>query len=421
MTIKAVKILTYDYVPFIDIEDLANKETFIKVKDFVSYIIEDSDKGSAWKLRDRLNSLLKVDKVNKQINPLLIKEYEDQITLLNFIDLADLSDQEIERLFRSKVVFAIKNSVDILREAKNYILNYNNKEIGINFVNLVMKAMGYNQEKIGNLDLNIKEEKKSVEPTVTNWLRSYNKFFSSGQKRSPLEEGEYLLKDRNVNLLSREDRKILIKLIQLYDFLRFPDQFAEGPIGSKKLKIKTLKLPRETKSDAPVLGEVGSSIEKEILAAYQGDLRQQKAIIKEQEKLQNKFKNDSAKLRAEFFTAVQNKNANRTIAILRILAQQKDLENFLREDAKLGKFLVAIWAKRYGQEFAAEFSKNPAQPKFVRLFLQYVLEERLSLATSDAARIGLQIGNIFVSLGKKGYNKMAYFDVGKKEFVWFGE
>ena len=124
-------------------------------------------------------------------------------------------------------------------------------------------------------------------------------------------------------------------------------------------------------------------------------------------------------MRAEFFKTVQKKDVNRTIALLRILAQINDLENFLGEDQKLNQFLGAIWEKQYGEDFSAQFRKNPVQLKFVRQFLRYVLESRLGLESSDAARIGLQIGNIFVGLGKKSYNKMAYFDVGKKEFIWF--
>ena len=140
--------------------------------------------------------------------------------------------------------------------------------------------------------------------------------------------------------------------------------------------------------------------------------------VSEREKLSKRFNNDAAKLREEFFKTVQNKNTNQTIAILRILAQNKELENFLKDDAKLNKFLSAVWEKQFGKDFVSQFQKQPDQIKFVKQFLRYVLEERLGMTASDAARVGLQIGNIFVSSGKKGYNKMAYFDVASKGFKW---
>ena len=130
---------------------------------------------------------------------------------------------------------------------------------------------------------------------------------------------------------------------------------------------------------------------------------------------------DLAKLRQEFFAAVQKKNVNRTIACLRLLTEKNDLENFLRQDEKLRQFLLVTWEKQYGADFAAQFRQNPTQIKFVRLFLRYILEERLTMPASEAARVGLQLANIFVKAGKKSYNKMAYFDVVSKEFRWFEE
>ena len=55
----------------------------------------------------------------------------------------------------------------------------------------------------------------------------------------------------------------------------------------------------------------------------------------EEEKIMNRFGNDLPKLRAEFFTAVQRKNSNRVIALLRLLAQKDDFGKFLKDDIKL--------------------------------------------------------------------------------------
>ena len=160
-------------------------------------------------------------------------------------------------------------------------------------------------------------------------------------------------------------------------------------------------------------------MKEEILLAYRGDSRQHSVILKEEKKISDKFGSDIASLRAEFYRAVQAKNLNRTIALLRLLTQEDELTKFLVEDKKLNTFLAATWQKQYGPELAEEFKKNPTDISFVRLFLQYILQQRLGLPSGDAARFGLQIGNIFVSLGKKEYNKMAYFDVKSKSFKWF--
>jgi len=177
------------------------------------------------------------------------------------------------------------------------------------------------------------------------------------------------------------------------------------------------KVEDEVRSTTPVVQS--STVEQEILDAYRGDTKMEKRIAKEEAKMAKKFKDDVGRLRQEFFAAVQKKKVEKTVAILRLMTRQDDIAKFIQEDTKLNKFLSAIWEKQYGAELAEEFKQKPDDLKFIRLFLQYVLQDRLGLSRSDAARIGLQLSNLFVSLGKKEYNKMAYFDIKNKIFDWF--
>jgi len=235
--------------------------------------------------------------------------------------------------------------------------------------------------------------------------------------------------------LAQSDKDKLKNLLNLYDFINtsalLPEGYAEDhiikwPDGAFSLLDdgnviswghgeKVLSVHSVVEKDS----QIDLSMTKEISVAYQGDPRQAKAIDKEQKKLVGKFNDNLVALRQEFFSVVQKKDINKTIAILKILAEKNDLRKFIAEDEKLHKFLALTWEKQYGPDIVKDFEANPADLKFIRLFLQYVLQERLNMSVSNAARVGLQIANIFVNLGQKEYNKMAYFDVKTKEFYWF--
>ncbi len=168
-------------------------------------------------------------------------------------------------------------------------------------------------------------------------------------------------------------------------------------------------------------GESVLSAEQEIFSAYHGDGANQSLISREEERLKRQVKDNLAKLREEFYFFVQSQKANQAIAALRLLIEKNDLLNFIKEDQKLNQFLSATWEREYGKSLADRFRRNPTEVKFVRLFIKYILQQRLGLSENEAARIGMQLGNIFAAAGQKGYNKMAYFDIKTKNFHWLAD
>jgi hypothetical protein len=284
----------------------------------------------------------------------------------------------------------------------------------------------------------IERNEKDYLPSIKEWLIDYTSVVGVG-KADNLRVNEYFTSNKNFQKLPAGEKIKVRNLIVLYERLKRSSLEPEGleervsfsvdgqdylyDEGRIELlsreRVEPRLAPEGPTITEPTPAPVTPSIEQAVLTAYQGDVKQQQAIARVQEKLEKKFRDDMARIREEFFSAVQKKNINKTVATLRILAENQDLENFLREDTKLNKFLTTIWAKQYGQDLVEEFNQKPDQLKFVRLFLQYVLQDRLGMSSNDAARVGLQIGNIFVGLGKKGYNKMAYFEVKEKSFKWF--
>ena len=408
------------------------------------------------------------DKRLSQDQPDIYKRLEKIYKINLILAVGILPEKELISLFEAGIALYFLEMIDYIDlwekiRAKLVTLEHADRDV---LKEKLRNAILRNKGKI--TDNKIERNNQEFEPTIKQWLLDYTSVVGTG-KAEAVKINEYFSANKNYQRLNESEKKRIRELVNFYESLKLSSLTAEGleekvmfsddnndtlilsngllqtydqKVKDLIKKFKAAGLITEEESeimggDESVIklsqgeeagmvtglqlekGEQSLPIEQEVLAAYQGDLKRNKLVAKELENLNKKFSGDNKSLRQEFFKAVQKKNANQTIAILRLLTQNQDLENFIKDDPKLNKFLAAIWEKRYGQDFVAEFSKDPAQLKFIRLFLRYVLEERLGLSTNDAARIGLQLGNIFVSLGKKGYNKMAYFDVGSKEFHWF--
>jgi len=447
------------------VADLSEPGLFKLYSDYIKHLMTFDLISEANDVRKYLPVLLKQNSNLAKSHPDYYKQYEKIIVLTQFIALSFLSRKAIIDLFETRLADALREPDIILEdkiEAKLLAILFEERDV---FKRELREAMLRNNQPLTSKNIVIDGE--SQRATVGNWIKDYNKIVGA-EIASQIDRVEYLTNSVNMKGLSKNDKRKAETLINFYEDLKKSSLTPEGieeavpfyiddehfvlrsgklekikpdkvllsilkkkPIEevNKELKQEEEKKKVEAIEDLTIVEPITptassiptapSTVEKEVLKAYQGDPRKQKAIAKAESRLNKKFPNDMAKIRMEFFAAVQKKNVNLAIAALRILAQKGDLESFIKEDAKLNKFLTAIWQKRYGQDFVDKFNKRPAQLKFIRLFLRYVLEERLGLSTSDAARVGLQIGNIFVNLGKKGYNKMAYFDVGSKEFRWF--
>lgn len=410
-----------DKIKKVPTEELDSSAIFEQIDKLIEEYAIGSQIGEAKELWQFLTKTLtagKTDEEKKAIN----NRYQPLLIKLGWVACPFISDSEVENLFKNNLLKAIDLEINLVGKVKSFIgLVLGDMRLATQRRNLLLFALKANEEELGARTLKIEDLNLELPPQIKNWLKDYDQSTLAQQRKERLSLLEYINTSKNVSQLSEEKKLILRQIFELYDFLRFLTSEEEVEATSHQLP-RELGLPQDQGNLSKFVAtqtEAKSNIEQEILVAYQGDPRQIKAIAAEQEKVTKKFGNDKPKLRTEFFTAVQNKNIVKTIAILRILAGLADIENFIKEDEKLNKFLTITWAKRYGDDFAAEFTKNPAQVQFIRLFLRYVLEERLGMSLSDAARVGLQIANIFVSLGKIDYNKMAYFDIKDKSFKWF--
>ena len=415
--IAADWLVTADQLKVFTLADFKNPQTYRRLLETVADPQFNAELALAGNFLMTLTNALKpFDNILRQESPALYQDYQKIITYLQFLALPADSADELEKIFAANILFAFDWGVAIEDQIIFVFSYFALQTDAIAKIQIpALRGLKTNKEKLGSKDIMV--DNKPLPPYISHWLKDYDYFSGGFASERVIEEVAYLNQSANVRLLNTDEKEILRQVIRVYNLLRFPVLAPRAEARATGHRLPDALKPVGERIQADVAGERETA--QAILAAYQGDSRQAEAIKQAEDKLKKVVGTDSAKIRDEFFSAVQLKNAGKTIACLRLLAQGKDLAEFIKTDTRLNKFLASVWQKKYGEAFVKEFLADPAKPKFVRAFLQYVLQERLAILEADAARIGLQLGNILVSQGKNEYGKMAFFDLQDKKFKWF--
>lgn len=94
-------------------------------------------------------------------------------------------------------------------------------------------ALENNIEQLGKEFITL-DNKEKVKPTIQNWLKSYNSSQSLVNERGKFNQINYLNQDSNAKLLSQEDKDVLSKVLEIYDWLLFPPPAADVITASVK-------------------------------------------------------------------------------------------------------------------------------------------------------------------------------------------
>lgn len=423
--------------------DLTNQEMFQQIQERGQTVILEDDFRQALTFTRNMNKLLMRPEGQRLAeNPERLAAYRQLLNQLSFICLSALDDRTLSQLFEEHILIGIKlPNIDLVAKMKAKLVaipSFAERDV---LRRRLRESLLRNQERLGVDTINLDD--KSSSPAVANWLRKYSSVVGP-KPATAVQQNQFIVTDPDVKKLDSASLSLLRGLVALFEYLKLSSQTPDGledPVvfrfGNqlrvlKQGNFEDVKLPPKLeqmidrlaaeeegpKGPAEKLSSAADTSDV-ILTAYQGDAKQYQAILKEQEKIAKKVQDKPDQLSAIFYQAVQSKNIVATVAALRLMAEQDRLGIFLKTDEKLNKFLSLTWEKQYGKALVDEFARKPNQLKFIKLFLQYVLQQRLELTSNDAARIGLQIANIFVKAGKKEYNRLAFFDVKTKTFKWF--
>ena len=87
-------------------------------------------------------------------------------------------------------------------------------------------------------------------------------------------------------------------------------------------------------------------------------------------------------------------------------------------DAKIRELFLAYLKSKNQPDLLEGFRLTPTMPKFMTMFLQWVLQERGKLSENDAAHIGARIATMLKKRGNEKYSRIAYLDAQTQQFRW---
>ncbi|MBM3256313.1 MAG: hypothetical protein FJZ04_02500 [Candidatus Moranbacteria bacterium] len=155
-------------------------------------------------------------------NQPLLEELGVYEALTGFIAFASLKEEEQLELFRIFLVKAFRVGIDV-RNRFSIKMNLTADVLWPETAEAFLKKILQNEEKIGTEMITIQGEKEPVAPTLSNWLRDYNRRYGM-DRHEKIVPHRYLNESGNIQKLNREEKILLLQLLEFYEELKFPSQ-----------------------------------------------------------------------------------------------------------------------------------------------------------------------------------------------------
>lgn len=288
------------------------------------------------------------------------------------------------------------------------------------FLNTLLQKLTSNQEKLTESKIEVNNQ--TVEPTVANWLKDFVSIVGVEGTVTTIEKARYISESKNASKLEDEESKLLDMLLDTYVALR------NFPVDAQRKDLSDIEIFPYTSEDLKDLQEFIKENQpkeealteppKDIFELYMGSKEEQAKIESAKKELQSRIEKDSARLADELEVAFLKKDKIKTIAALILLVERGGFIDLLKEDIRYRDYLTSYLNRIGKQDLIDDFSINPTQPKFVIYLLKYILEERLEMEESEAARVATHFDTIYMERGMDKYGRLAYYDLAEKKFKW---
>lgn len=186
----------------------------------VDFVMLTGEPGRAHEVFDILNA--RVDQ--KRLYPEIANRYRFALDKLRVAALSGLSEKDIQSSFTEHLVGMLIAQDDLeLLEARLLLLFLRKADemFGDQERKQILKYMGQNQEVLGKFI--IEEGNRPARATLGNWLIDFNKFVASlgpQARYAATERAAYLTKSQNVRHLQPEEKKALLRFLELYTWLK---------------------------------------------------------------------------------------------------------------------------------------------------------------------------------------------------------
>lgn len=364
----------------------------------------------------------------RNLNGELYKHYEQIIAILELAALPAGTDEDVAFFFAHNLIPVLVLGYAVDEQVARFLAvnAYGDPRMEVEKRSVIIQGLARNVELLGEQQLKLRSGGLPVDQTLANWLRDYNSYFDTSRERGSTEEVSYLDRSENVRIVSPVERNILLKVIQLYDFVRFPGVVPRLPEQNKELDFLRDWLAASAGASAGVPApKAPPGLREKLLQAYFSAQATQEALYDVEERLKEESRGSPDAVLQSLHAAVTQGDDRTTIAALTLLARmgalallvrdprfqeimQKNVFPILSEDLKG----VAV------PQLQAGLRTEPDRPVWLREMLRHLLTRAANGNTSESARIGAQIESLLVQSGRRGFLGMTYFDANAGRFVW---
>jgi len=119
-----------------------------------------------------------------------------------------------------------------------------------------------------------------------------------------------------------------------------------------------------------------------------------------------------------FYKAINDRDKDRVIGALWVLAENGKLINLLADDKKIQELYSRYLVKKYGNQVADDFLENPKEPAYLSYFLKHLLVDTLKISSSEAAALTIHLINEHNQATGSNVELIAYGDMESQDFKW---
>ncbi len=256
---------------------LADLAILQKFETLVQKIIEKDDGELALLGRRVLEDILLPEYPQlKQEQPEIYERYERLIVLLKFINLVTRGIPQISELIEQHIIDALQAGIPVKNKFEEVLEDYDDMLLGGTIAQALANALSKSTQPLGQAPIALKGENRPVRPTVANFLTDYFQATlpppGRMQRVGAVERITYLNQSPNVRSLSKDNKDVLLRVLELYDWLRFGSvEYAEArasvgvPGGSTYTRGESLAIPKQARSLPPPPRPVRPSVETRVV------------------------------------------------------------------------------------------------------------------------------------------------------------
>lgn len=400
----------------ISYEDLLDKKTVQGFKHLVGECYLSAEAGPAQELINFFDNQLHTYSTLQQDSPEVFKTYQDLRWLLVLVAMAVMPNEEIRQFFTKHFLRTLdilptvgSYEPDVRDDLDRYFSITNDGFYKGKFRQLVSNYLQQNEEKLGDYSIQAGAGGTQQSSTLGNWIKDYERYFPSFTVHSSLERLKYLNEGVNSKKLNQVDKARLTRILEAYDFVRFP-------VIALKEMGRGAMLER-TPSPPAAVQPVKSLSAKDLLANVEAEFTAAAQQIRSQ------TEEDPQKLIRIFYDNLfpvpgVSYDRRKVVGSLALLASSGMLIRILTEPSPIKKAFVQYLQEEKEPKDLEGFNLAPISPLSVGKFLKFVLMRRLKMGDTEAAQIAVHISNILKSAGKTEYMGMAYYDQEGESFKW---